>query len=252
MSRIRPHLTYANVMVTLLAFVVLGGVAYAAASLPKNSVGAKQLKKNAVTAAKIKAGAVSGAKVKDGSLSGADIDASTLGQVPSARSALEAQSALSAGTAQSAATAKRAEQAETADTAEQAESAKSAERLGKFPPAAFAPAGRFRFESRPNGAIQQEIYQLPGGIRVLTSGNSNLNLAFDNTGSEAWRISTPTEGGEVEPGEEVVALVGGFSALILIQNTVDPSEAVALQCARFEDPDRIGCFATLSPDLGVG
>lgn len=243
MNRIRPHLTYANVLVTLLAFVVLGGVAYAATALPKNSVGAKQLKKNAVTAAKIKAGAVNGAKVKDGTLSGADVNASTLGQVPSAKSAVEAQSAVSAATAQS---------AETAKSAEQAESAKSAERLGKFPPAAFAPAGRLRFESRPNGAVQQEIYQLPGGIRVLTSGNSNLNLVFDNTGSETWRVSTPTEGGEVEPEEEVVALVGGFTALILVQNTVDPSEAVALQCGRFDDPDRIGCFATLSPELGVG
>lgn len=246
MSRIRPHLTYANVMVTLLAFIVLGGVAYAATTLPKNSVGTKQLKKKAVTAAKIKAGAVSGAKVKDGSLSGADIDASTLGQVPSARSALEAQSAVSAATAQTAAT------AQSATTAKSAELAESAERLGKFPPAAFAPAGRFRFESRPNGAIQQEIYLLPGGIRVLTSGNSNLNLAFDNTGSDIWRISTPTEGGEVEPDEEVVALTGGFTTLVLIQNTADPSEAVALQCGRFDDPDRIGCFATLSPELGVG
>ncbi|HEU4462675.1 MAG TPA: hypothetical protein VFR75_08785 [Solirubrobacterales bacterium] len=243
MNRIRPHLTYANVMVTLLAFVVLGGVGYAATALPKNSVGAKQLKKNAVTAAKIKAGAVNGAKVRDGSLSGADVDASTLAQVPSARSALEAQNAVRSTTAQS---------AETAKNAEQAASAESAERLGKFPPAAFAPAGRFRFESRPNGAIQQEIFQLPGGVRVLTSGNSNLNLAFDNTGSEIWRVSTPTEGGEVEPGEEVVALVDGFTALILIQNTVDPSEAVALQCGRFDDPDRIGCFATMSPELGVG
>jgi hypothetical protein len=249
MSQIRPHLTYANVMVTLLAFVVLGGVGYAATVLPKNSVGAKQLKKNAVTGAKIKAGAVNGAKVRDGSLSGADVDASTLGQVPSARSALDAQTAVRAATAQSAESAKNAERAETAG---QAETAESAARLGKFPPAAFAPAGRFRFESRPNGAIQQEIFQLPGGIRVLTSGNSNLNLAFDNTGSETWRVSTPTEGGEVEPEEEVVALVGGFTALILVQNTVDPSEAVALQCGRFDDPDRIGCFATMSPELGVG
>jgi hypothetical protein len=49
----RSKLTYANVMVTLLLFVVLGGGAYAATQLPKNSVGAKQLKKGAVTKAKI-------------------------------------------------------------------------------------------------------------------------------------------------------------------------------------------------------
>ena len=43
MRRLRDNLTYANVMVTVLAFIVLGGVAYAA-GLPPNSVGTKQLK----------------------------------------------------------------------------------------------------------------------------------------------------------------------------------------------------------------
>ncbi len=53
--RVRPHLTYANVMVTLLAFVVLfGGGAYAASKLGKDSVGTKQLKDDAVKTAKVK------------------------------------------------------------------------------------------------------------------------------------------------------------------------------------------------------
>ena len=41
-------------MVVILTFIVLGGGAYAAIKLPKNSVGTKQLKKGAVTKAKIK------------------------------------------------------------------------------------------------------------------------------------------------------------------------------------------------------
>src|ERR1700742_2055730 len=49
----RRHLTYANVAATLALFLALGGAAYAATQLPKNSVGTKQLKKGAVTAAKI-------------------------------------------------------------------------------------------------------------------------------------------------------------------------------------------------------
>ena len=85
MKAVAGKLTYSNVMVTILAFVVLaGGTAYAASHLGKNSVGTKQLRRNAVTAAKIKKGAVTGAKVKSGSLTGAQIDASTLGTVPSA------------------------------------------------------------------------------------------------------------------------------------------------------------------------
>ena len=37
-QRLRSHLTYPNVMVTILAFIVLGGGAYAAFRLPANSV----------------------------------------------------------------------------------------------------------------------------------------------------------------------------------------------------------------------
>ena len=56
----RKHLTYANVMVTLLAFLVLGGGgAYAAGQLlAKNSVGTKQLRRGAVTSAKVRNGSL--------------------------------------------------------------------------------------------------------------------------------------------------------------------------------------------------
>lgn len=74
----RPRLTYANVMVTILAFIVLGGGAYAASQLPKNSVGKKQIKNGAVTRAKIADGAVDSSKVADHSLSTADLNPSTL------------------------------------------------------------------------------------------------------------------------------------------------------------------------------
>jgi hypothetical protein len=55
MKNMHSKLTYANVMVTILAFVVLaGGTAFASETLlPKNSVGTKQLKPGAVTPAKL-------------------------------------------------------------------------------------------------------------------------------------------------------------------------------------------------------
>jgi hypothetical protein len=74
----RPRLTYANVMVTILAFIVLGGGAYAASQLPKDSVGKKQIKNGAVTRAKIADGAVDGSKVADHSLRAGDLSPSTL------------------------------------------------------------------------------------------------------------------------------------------------------------------------------
>lgn len=66
-KRARPRLSYANVMVTILAFVVLGGgAAYAATQLPRNSVGSAQLRRAAVTNGKIAAGSVGGKKLGAG------------------------------------------------------------------------------------------------------------------------------------------------------------------------------------------
>jgi hypothetical protein len=53
LKRIRSRLTFANVIACTALFVALGGGAYAATQLPKNSVGTKQLKKAAVTPAKL-------------------------------------------------------------------------------------------------------------------------------------------------------------------------------------------------------
>jgi hypothetical protein len=54
MKKTFGRLSYANVMSTIAVFAALGGGAYAATALPKNSVGAAQIKKNAVASAKVK------------------------------------------------------------------------------------------------------------------------------------------------------------------------------------------------------
>jgi hypothetical protein len=97
--RIRKRLTYANVMSSIAVFLVLGGAAFAAAQLPKNSVGTKQLKKNSVTSAKIKKNAVTTAKIKNGTVTGAKVDLGTLGTVPNAAHADNATNATNAGNA---------------------------------------------------------------------------------------------------------------------------------------------------------
>jgi hypothetical protein len=76
---IRRHLASPAMIVACASLIVaLGGVSYAAAVLPKNSVGTAQLQKKAVSSAKLKRNAVTGAKVKDGSLLAADFKASQL------------------------------------------------------------------------------------------------------------------------------------------------------------------------------
>jgi hypothetical protein len=95
LKRLRPRLTYANVMSSIAVFLLLGGgAAIAANQLGKNSVGTKQLKKNAVTtadvkknaitAAKIKKNAITTAKIKKDAVTGAKVNEATLGTVPNA------------------------------------------------------------------------------------------------------------------------------------------------------------------------
>ena len=73
MRRITSHLTYANVMVTLLAFIVLtGGTAVALSG--SNTVQSDDLGPGAqVQAADVAANAVNGQKVADGSIGNADL-----------------------------------------------------------------------------------------------------------------------------------------------------------------------------------
>ncbi len=91
---LRGRLSYSNVTSTLCLFLLLGGgTAYAASHLGKNSVGTKQLKKHSVTAAKIKPNAVTTAALKNGSVTGSKVDTASLGTVPSATVAANANSA---------------------------------------------------------------------------------------------------------------------------------------------------------------
>jgi hypothetical protein len=67
-SSIRTRLTYANVVASLALFLALGGVSYAAVTLPKNSVGSKQIRPNAVTSSKVKDGSLLSKDFKAGQL----------------------------------------------------------------------------------------------------------------------------------------------------------------------------------------
>ena len=77
MRKVRAQFTYSNVISTLCLFLILGGGAYAATQLPKNSVGPRQIKKNAVASS----------EAKNNALKGVDIKEATLGTVPAAADA---------------------------------------------------------------------------------------------------------------------------------------------------------------------
>jgi Collagen triple helix repeat (20 copies) len=75
LHRLRPHLTYANVMSTIAVFILLGGGAYAATKLPNNSVGTQQVKNGSLLKQDFKTGQIPrgarGAKGAKGDAGGA-------------------------------------------------------------------------------------------------------------------------------------------------------------------------------------
>jgi hypothetical protein len=75
-EQLRHHLSYANVVASLALFVALGGGAYAAINLPRNSVGAKQLRPHSVGRSELGNGAVTGRAVKSRSLGVSDLSRS--------------------------------------------------------------------------------------------------------------------------------------------------------------------------------
>jgi hypothetical protein len=73
LTRLRSKLTYANVMATIAVFLVLTGIGFAVANLPKRSVGARQLKNGAVHTKKIHKNAVNASKIKTGAVGRSEI-----------------------------------------------------------------------------------------------------------------------------------------------------------------------------------
>jgi hypothetical protein len=126
----RPRLTYANVVATVALFIALGGVSYAATTLPKSSVGTEQILAEAVRTGKVADDAVTGAKLAQGvrerlvPVGGMPVvttPATTTSASP--QSVKHAETADRAGTADSAATATKADSATNADSAGNADTA---------------------------------------------------------------------------------------------------------------------------------
>jgi hypothetical protein len=178
-----------NTVIAYLAlFVALGGTAFAATQLPKNSVGTKQLKANAVTTAKIKSGAVNGTKIATNSVTGANVDESTLGRVPSA------------GSAETAATAGHAN---TATNAGHAGTAGNASTLGGVPSSGFLQAKSVYFgTSALNVTYEAQIVEVPGWFSIKTQigpyGEHRFNVT--NLSSQTWAFLADGSSIELGPG----------------------------------------------------
>jgi hypothetical protein len=78
-SRIRGKLTYANVMATVAVFLALGGGAYAAVHLKKNSVKSKQIKDGQVKTNDLANGAVATQNIANGAVTPTELAPGAVG-----------------------------------------------------------------------------------------------------------------------------------------------------------------------------
>jgi hypothetical protein len=88
LTRLRSKLTYANVMSTIAIFLVLSGVTFAIAKLPKRSVGTQQLKNGAVRSKKIHKGAVRSKRIHKNAVTAPKIKAGAVGRSEIAKGAV--------------------------------------------------------------------------------------------------------------------------------------------------------------------
>jgi hypothetical protein len=124
-SRLRRHLSYANVMASIAVFVAFGGISYAAATINGDKI------VNATVAGKkLKNGTLTDKQVKKDALTGNSIDESSLGTVPSAQTAASATTAATATTATTAGSADTAQSATSANHALSADTATKATTAG--------------------------------------------------------------------------------------------------------------------------
>jgi hypothetical protein len=122
----RPRLTYANVVATIALFAALGGVSYAATTLPKGSVGTDQIQPEAVRTGKVADDAVTAAKLAQGVRERLVPVGGTPTVTATPTSVKHAETADRAGTATNAAVATRADSATHADEATHADTADTA------------------------------------------------------------------------------------------------------------------------------
>ncbi len=207
----RPRLTYANVVASLALFVALGGVSYAATSLPKGSVGSKQIRAEAVRTRKIADGAVTAAKLAKGvrerlaPVGGASAVTTTTSTPESVKHAESADRAATAGHAETADKATTAGHAETADKATTAGSATHAETVDRATTAGSADTAAYADSA--GGAATADLATTSKDAEALGGQPADHYMTADSVlGS-----------GQTEAGDFIAAAGNGEAGTVLIQ-----------------------------------
>ncbi len=207
-----PRARYANVVSTLALFAALGGGAYAAAALPRNSVGKAQLKANAVTSGKVRDGALRGKDLRRATVTARELAPGAVARVASAAAADRAAAAGTADRATSAAAADRAGSAATADA------------LGGLAPSAFERAGRrFNGSASAGDPVDTVLFRDPAtGAELRLATALRFRVANTGTAGTLYLNGLTARDGDVNTapgfGHYESAVAPGASQLVSYQS----------------------------------
>jgi hypothetical protein len=215
----RPRLTYANVIATLALFIALGGVSYAATSLPKSSVGTAQIQAEAVRTGKVADDAVTAAKLAQGvrerlvPVGGAPTTTTT--STPSnVKHAETADRALTAGSAETATLADRAKTADTAGSAESANVATSAKTADTATSAATATTAK----SAETADTAKSADTADSAKSAESADTAKDADALGGQPAIAYLTSTSVlRSGQTEAGDYIAAAGNGEAGTVLVQ-----------------------------------
>ena len=191
----RPRLTYANVVSSLALFVALGGVSYAATSLPGGSVGPKQIRAEAVSTAKLADGAVTYGKLAKGVRAWI----ARVGGAPTVTTTTTPESVKHAETADRATTAGHAETADKATTAGSAETADKASTAASASTATHADSA--------GSAATAELATTSEDAEALGGQPANHYLT----------VNSVLGSGQTEAGDYIAAAGNGEAGTALVQ-----------------------------------
>jgi hypothetical protein len=209
-TRIRPQLSYANVVATLALFVALGGSSFAAVKL---------------TSGDIKNRSITRVDLKKNTLTGREIRESRLRAVPRARSADSAQNALVAANSQN------------------ADLAKNSETLGGQAPTVFERSSRVQFGTAstspaPPAGQEPAVVSWPElGIAVGAANpagcGSGPNVSVLSTRAHGHpQLVVYDDGGAtvLDPGERDYVCPGENDAAFEITEREHPNRSLYVQC----------------------
>ena len=218
MSKLRPRLTYANVMATVAVFLALGGSSYAAISLSKNSVRSKHIAKGAVKRSDIGKGAVNSAKVADSSLLAKDFKR---GQLPAGP---------------------RGPKGDTGPTNPNAVNAQNADQLDGVDSSQFQRVGLVQAGGADETEDEGFAYLLRWDelAQITTDGDvdEDHNVRIINSGSQhiTLEIPGPLGGtGELDPGEVAGTNVEELNSMLIW--SADGTRSWLVRCVA-DDPGK--------------